>query len=365
MIGFFVETLFHIECYQNIIDACQRKGISCCYVLNDQRKGELEWEMMIDSLKKIVESGVLKNCDYEWASVLKEKGKVFEVLLSPYYLVQNQELARKHARLIYGLAKDRWNYAWWNSQYDAILTYGTEDTSRFECYQTAYPVGNCRWDTFLRNFASVEDTHSHQERKKGILYAPTYGELSSIDGWFSDIADLSNEFEVYVKPHHGTLFKKSEEERLRRIQESGLNMISSLQELVDILPAIDVIISDGSGMVFDALLLKKPLIQCRIDFNPNLLSTASSSEYHLEGYAHQIQDTSQLRDSLSEVLNEEFNSTHEKLRNYFFMYTDGFSGERAAKVLEGLINWDISDVDLKTERTKRQRQAFRQLYGSK
>ena len=90
-----------------------------------------------------------------------------------------------------------------------------------------------------------------------IVFSSNLPTTDSIDGWFSDIADLSNEFEVYVKPHHGTLFKKSEEERLRRIQESGLNMISSLQELVDILPAIDVIISDGSGMVFDALLLKK------------------------------------------------------------------------------------------------------------
>lgn len=364
MIGFFVETVLHIECYQSIVESCQREGLTCCYVLNDNRKGESEWERMIESLKSVVASGVLGNSDYRWFSELKSEGKVFEVLVSPYYMAVNAPLARKHVRLMYGLAKDRWNYAWWNSQYDAILTYGTEDTARFDFYQTAYPVGNCRWDQILRDVESVQQKDS-DKTKKSLLYAPTYGELSSIDAWLSEIELLGHEFKLYIKPHHGTLFKESERARLQRIKDSGITILSSLQEMVKVLPEIDVIISDGSGMVFDALLLKKPLIQCQIGFEANALATPTSTEYCLEEYAYPLKDPSQLRECLEEVLNRGFDQVHEEMRDYFFAYKDGYSGDRAMKVLKKMVDWDISEESLKSARDQRRSQVFRKLYGSR
>ncbi len=133
--------------------------------------------------------------------------------------------------------------------------------------QRICPVGTSRTDVFFMNERIAEATRTIrekleiQERKKIILYAPTFrGETSDArlpDGmdYEAMYSALSDGYTLLVKNH--PLIK----ERMK-IPEHMTNFLIDVTEMPidDLLMAADICISDYSSLVFDYSLLKRPMI---------------------------------------------------------------------------------------------------------
>src|SRR5699024_982757 len=114
-------------------------------------------------------------------------------------------------------------------------------------------IGNLKYVDFKRKRKRKTD-------KLTILYLPTYAEYSSIEIIGPELKKLEKYYNIIIKPHHGTEYLKNEIEqnRMKFLRNNFQNIYSSTDSLLDLLNECDVVITDQSGAVFDAICTKKP-----------------------------------------------------------------------------------------------------------
>lgn len=162
--------------------------------------------------------------------------------------------------LQYGLAKENYNYGAWRSLADLNVVFGPYSSACLDFFCRTFVVGN-----YLAALARPVDLpRKPVGAKKALLYLPTWGELSSQDIAMSVLERHACRFDIYVKPHHNTLsagqFLASNLAggQVKIIQDSGLS-------LYDYLSGFDLVISDWSGALFDALYADKSVILLRLE----------------------------------------------------------------------------------------------------
>lgn len=164
----------------------------------------------------------------------------------------------------YGLAKERHNYGEWRALADLNLMYGRYSADAVSHFGPAVAVGNlkfCGWDYRLTAAQKCE-----AKRKLGldtdrasILYMPTYGALGSFEELVKPLADLSRRYSVMVKGHHND--EMSGPEWMQKARQYGLkHLFPGGHDQRKLLEAADVVVSDFSGAVFDAIYAKIPVV---------------------------------------------------------------------------------------------------------
>lgn len=156
----------------------------------------------------------------------------------------------------YGYAKSKYNYAEWRASADVNLVYGQHAYDGLKKYNNAFLLGVKR----------PELSH-HQNEIKTVLYAPTWGDLCSVKKWLDEIIDLSTDFKIIIKAHHlmgKKSFNRPEYLRLKNLAKQALQNIhidfDADSDLKTLMREADLVISDYSGAIFDALLYQKPLV---------------------------------------------------------------------------------------------------------
>ena len=91
---------------------------------------------------------------------------------------------------------------------------------------------------------------------------PTYRNYSSIENVAPKLNQLKDRFNIIIKPHHGTEYgiDELEQKRMKYLNENFKNIFSSKYSLLDLLNKCDIVITDQSGAVFDAIYVKKPVL---------------------------------------------------------------------------------------------------------
>ncbi len=151
-------------------------------------------------------------------------------------------------RAIYGFAKEKWSLSPVNCWYDLILCPGKYAKERLSNRTLCEVVGNPKFDGYSRL------NPGPKRRKKTILYLPSHAEASSITTFSKSIDALAGKYEVIVKLHHG-LPKECKGLFGRRVR-----VLDERDDLLPLLKRADVVLSDYSGAVYDALLVKKPVM---------------------------------------------------------------------------------------------------------
>ena len=174
---------------------------------------------------------------------------------------------KKLVRMMYGHAKDLYNFGMWSRFFDLVLTYGPYSDKAIKLFAPTKTVGNPRFDVFFaENDTKTEATlEKTAPKRKTILYAPTHGNLSSLDKVAEELPRLCHEYDVIVKPHHMTLhFENDRMQNLRRILGSAspkrFTLVDDFTDIVEVLGKADIVISDNSGAIFDAVLADKPIL---------------------------------------------------------------------------------------------------------
>ena len=318
MIGFLMNTKFHFTLYEPIIKHLREKDYKIIltegYVRNVreartflQEKGFEFWEMT-DKTKQ---------------QLIKEKIKVF---LGPFFFPTVFQLKPEahHFRMVYGLAKDGWNYAWWNIFFDLIFVYGEYDAQKLSFYAPVVKAGNPKFDRWFKGEVVENQLKAEAKGRPIILYLPTYGNLSSWTYYQKTLEDLSKNYFIIVKLHHG----------LKVSSGSKLIILDESSDLLSLLKIADVVISDYSGAIFDAVLAGKKLLLLNLPQIPETLSSKESLENIIREQCLQVNEPGEVGAKLEEILRKDvFLSKREELKPKIFSSTEGNSGELIANTL--------------------------------
>jgi SAM-dependent methyltransferase len=175
-----------------------------------------------------------------------------DIELSPYPYTdtaKNTTQAKWRVRFMYGLAKEAWNFSLRNNAYyDFVLAYGNYDARVISAYSTPVQVGNPAIEMVQRKGANERPV---------LLYLPTYGPTSSIEAVSRMESQLKQRFRVIAKAHHGTTYL--EPDRVALLQSWVDDLAHHDTSLSSLLARADVVLSDGSGAIFDAIAARVPV----------------------------------------------------------------------------------------------------------
>ncbi|MEX5343940.1 CDP-glycerol glycerophosphotransferase family protein [Pseudomonas sp. I2] len=209
---------------------------------------------------------------------------VFDIIVcqTPFSRIEAIEKS-KIAMIQYGYAKEPHNYGPWRAFADVCLTYGPYASERIDYFSPTTSVGNPRYDDWhidsFHQSAKLKHAGKLNPSRKTVLYLPTWGELSSVDKYVDAIYDLAENFNVLMKMHHNTELLESE--RKSKMDMGAICHFGANDDLLELLSISDIVISDYSGAIFDAIYCKKPIVLLDADLAEQM-GGKKIDEYSLE-----------------------------------------------------------------------------------
>lgn len=186
--------------------------------------------------------------------------KRFDVIVTQGGLPKNKRLKTTALVMMqYGYAKEPYNFGAWREKADLILAYGPYAQRKFSDRAPSIAIGNPRWDDW--NSPMFRESAGGLKallnpNKKTVLYAPTWGDLSSLPNWLDTVQGLSDTYNVLIKGHHNSTRDGQISEL---VNGNNLHFLPN-EDLFRLMAVTDVMISDLSGAIFDAVLCKLPVV---------------------------------------------------------------------------------------------------------
>lgn len=203
-----------------------------------------------------------------------------------------------------------------NLCYDAILCYGDYEADILNVYSDTFVVENSKY----RNYRRKQNVDKSNLQKPTLLYLPTYGDISSIDSIIDIISGLKNDYNVIIKLHHGTSYLKNETRRLEKLREITNGIYDQNTKLIELLEKADVVLSDNSGAIFEAVYGKVPVAIFAKDINKNKIGNMNTIQYNAieQGYIPYTNDIKEIRSILKRALSNENVTKQLQLRDKIF-----------------------------------------------
>lgn len=290
----------------------------------------------------------------------------YEILVSPLYrgcIAREYNKDKKKVRVLYGPGKDLIDFGIGNCYFDLILTYGKYSQRHLRPYAKTRMVGYPKFDDWFNGNIDKGDLNYLRKRinpnKKTILYVPTYGNLSSMDDFRDKITELTKYFNLIIKFHHISLW--DEEKKIKKFLNNR-KIISSDKEK-DILPLFflaDVVVSDNSGAIFEAVLTDKPVVllgkldkgflekpkslRVKRKYLQPALTYADSIEQRIRKPGKEIGIVVEKGDDLEKAVRDSIGDNsiivkrRKELKDSLFSCNDGKSGYRAAQEIKGFLD---------------------------
>ena len=168
----------------------------------------------------------------------------------------------KIVMLQYGYAKEVHNYGTWRALADLTLTYGDYATNKISYFCPTATTGNPRYELWheeeFHNKSKEKYSHLLDKSRKTLLYMPTWGDLSSVDIFFKSVLELSDRYNLLIKLHHNTAIL--EKTRIGMKKNKYIHYFGATDDALELLSITDIVLSDYSGAIFDAIYCDKPLI---------------------------------------------------------------------------------------------------------
>jgi len=266
---------------------------------------------------------------------------------------------KKRVHMTYGVGKELTTFHLNKMAFDLILAYGAYDHAFYSLITHSVIIGNPKFDEwFIGTVPSVPESVIKfcDQGKKTLLYLPTHSDLCSIAELAEALCRLVQEYNVIVKLHYYTSREQPELVDLLQKQETML----ILEDNVDLLPLLkkaDVVVSDNSSAIFDAMLADKPLIvtdfhdasyldvthrasrkERRGDVGALTYSGSIEQRIKRDGTVDTIQSSDQLADAIHTILaNDSKREKRTALAKHLFSFRDGQAGKRGALAIRELM----------------------------
>lgn len=193
---------------------------------------------------------------------------VFDVLVCQVVFPGIEKIKKSKIVFVqYGYAKDPHNYGIWRGFGELNCTYGPYATKKVQNFSRVVETGNpeiVKWnDSLFIESSKSKFACKLDSKKRTLLYAPTWGDLSSVELYLNDLIHRAGrDFNIILKLHHNTdLIEKSRQyiKSFKNIYLAGAN-----DDIWELLAVSDALISDYSGAIFDGVYAEKPIVLLNI-----------------------------------------------------------------------------------------------------
>lgn len=151
----------------------------------------------------------------------------------------------------YSLAKERYQYGVWRAQASLNLMYGRYSVERVAGFAHAVAVGNPLLDELYSSGPTAEAPIDRSADLR-VLYMPTYGDLC--DKRTVVRALLEQRIDLTVKLHHADVKLGGE------LRNPAIRIVRSDVDPIELILEHDVVVSDYSGAIYDALAARRPVL---------------------------------------------------------------------------------------------------------
>ncbi len=281
--------------------------------------------------------------DADHPVIVVKKGRIarledhFDAFVTQVVFPSIQQITRSRIVMLqYGYAKEPHNYGIWRSLADVNITYGpyaSEKISRFT------PVAGCGnpeaddWEDPLFHRACREKLSGMLDpSKQTVLYAPTWGNLSSVDMYLESVLALRDRYNVLIKMHHNTDLLEDRGARLRDLE--NVHVFGANENIFSLLAVSDLMLSDYSGAIFDGFYCRRPIILLDI---PSALESVKIDESSLELTQRErlgcVVSRPEDLDRLDELADEARSRVGGELWDRLFSPCAGDNAQKAARVI--------------------------------
>jgi hypothetical protein len=364
-IGFVVFYPFHFFVVKNIFKHLENKAefiidLGAFYPIKQP----------VDLLEKILEVleknkvffRILYHDDYLYSHYLEKFFEKYEVLVSPWLrgsLSLACNIPRKKVGLNYGAGKALNTFRARQINWQMHLSFGEYDHRLLKFFTESRIVGNPKFDDWFKNTMDMETVSMIRSKlcpeKKNILYLPTHTELSSIDRLSGQLKKISSYYNIIVKLHYFTV--NEETYRIRRLQAKNIILLKDDVDLLPLLKISDIVISDNSSAIFDAILADKPVIATdflereffdivhkKLKFYrtgampPATYYGSIEQAIKKEKRVITIKKPKELKSAIELAFEDPpfFRKERKKIRDELFLFQDGNCGKRAADAINEL-----------------------------
>ncbi len=257
-------------------------------------------------------------------------------------------------QIFHGFAGEKKGHFRIRHYFDLYLTQGPYFTERFNQLAAKHKnfdvaeTGWCKLDILYKN----GELDTAKNSKKHILYAPTFSpRLTSGEKYMGEIEKLcaNKDFEVHIKFHD--LMNKELVEKYHQLANRIDNLsISNEANILPLMKRCDLMISDTSSVVYEFLLLDKPIV------------TLETTSKHIRW------DDIDLSKNLKAVVENNLeNDPYQAERKWFIdnyhPYTDGQSSARMIKAAKDYI--DLHGVPQQRKLSFLRRRKMNRIFGKK
>ncbi len=216
-----------------------------------------------------------------------------------HYLLNNNNVSK--IQLYHGVLDKNYTFnKVYNDKFDLLLTPGkysfnkliSSGISKRKIKITGYP-----------KLDSYDNTSKLYFQKKTILYAPTWGAISSLPILLNHIIRLSKKYRVIVKPHIYNEYFYINILRTNKIE------VYEGEDITDLFPLADLMISDSSSAMFEFLVTSKPVLVTDTNLWINGSVTNNSldgPESTLRDIFYRVDDVRGLIPKVNEILSNHF-----------------------------------------------------------
>lgn len=259
----------------------------------------------------------------------------YHVLLEPYPMMDIK--AKYKIKYFYGLITTKpsvsinpFNFL----KYDCILCSGKFEQNYLQVYGNTKIIANMKFINYK----------AHKNNKKKILlYLPTYGEGSSIDEIYDELNNLRKYFYVIAKIHHGTTYLKNEKERIAKIKGNVDEFYESYDTINSLYERADIVLTDNSGAIFDAIYLNIPVTLFSRDVNKYKLGDFDTPQKELvdEGIILHTNEKEKILYNLKKTLNTNIKTKQVEWNKKNFYHPKDKTKD-FIKVIEDFINENVN-----------------------
>ena len=288
------------------------------------------FDLMFENTKKILK-------DNNYNVFRKVQKKKYKVLLEPYPCMPIN--SKYKIRYRYGMLSAKPDIVYVPDNYlmyDGVICCGKYDANYLSVFTKPLIVGNMKYIGFKKKKNNLS--------KKVLLYLPTYGDCSSIDLIINKLSDLRKKYYVIVKIHHGTTFLKSEKNRIDSLKNNVDEFYDCFKDLPELLSYADVVLSDNSGAIFEAMYANVPVAAFCDSINKNKIDGFNTPQYELykEGILPYTNKESEIEKILEDALSSKIKSKQKKWAEDNFQ-NSGNSDKEFADIVETYLNDDIDN----------------------
>ena len=239
-------------------------------------------------------------------------------------------------QVFHGLAGEKKGHFRIRNYFDLYLTQGPYFTERFIELSRKHKdfevkeTGWCKLDPLYRNHPEYlkekEDLLLEHKRMKLVLFAPTFSpSLTCATEAKESIFKLATRKDILILIKFHDLMNPQIVEEYRQLASATDNVIVvSDRNILKYLVMSDIMISDTSSVVYEFILLNKPVI------------TINSRSSHISWC--NIDDANQLHSSFTEeLLKDSFRNVRRNIIEQYHPYTDGRSSARMISAVEEYI----------------------------